>query len=439
MLHQYLLAMGFCVLGLPSLVADWPAFRGPTGDGHVAVAKAPKPAGLPLHWNEKENVRWKTAIPERGWSTPVVRDNRVWLTTASADGHDFFVLCVDAVTGRILVNKKLFHAEHPEPLGNDVNCYASPSPAIERGRVYVHFGSYGTACLDTVTAGVIWQRSDLPCRHFRGPGSSVILFQNLLILTMDGVDVQYLVALNKATGRTVWKTDRTAQWDDLGPDGKPRDEGDLRKAYTTPLVMDVDGKPQLLSIGSRAAYGYDPLTGREIWKIRHGGFSCASGPLFAHGVAFIPTCFPRPEMLAIRVDGQGDVTETHVLWRTIRGVPRLSSPVLADGLLYMAGGDGVLTCIDAGTGHEVWKKRIGGDYAASLLYANGRVYCLNQDGKTTVVKAGRSAEVLAINNLDAGFMASPAACGNALFLRTKTHLYRIEADKNGEARRTENR
>ena len=208
---------------------DWPEFRGPFGNGH-ATADDAKPAGLPLRWSETENVQWKTLIPDCGWSTPVVMGGQVWLTTATEDGHDFFVLCVDAESGQVRFEQKLFHADKPDPLGNNVNCYASPSPVIEPGRVYVSFGSYGTACLDTATQKTIWQRSDLPCRHYRGPGSSPILFEDLLILTMDGVDVQYLVALDKNTGRTVWKTDRTTAWNDLNADGKPKSEGDLRKA-----------------------------------------------------------------------------------------------------------------------------------------------------------------------------------------------------------------
>ncbi|MCH5376247.1 MAG: PQQ-binding-like beta-propeller repeat protein, partial [Planctomycetes bacterium] len=247
--------------------ADWPQFRGPTGDGLATTPGSDKKIGLPTHWSETENVTWKTPIPYVGWSTPVVMGGQIWLTTATEEGHDFFAICVDAQSGKIRFNERIFHADNPEPLGNPLNGYASPSPVIEPGRVYVHFGSYGTACLDTSTFKVLWKRDDLPCRHYRGPGSSVILFENLLILTMDGVDVQYLVALDKTTGQTVWKTDRTADWNDLDDEGKPRDEGDLRKAYSTPLIVEADGKKQMLSVGAKALYGYDPATGHELWKV----------------------------------------------------------------------------------------------------------------------------------------------------------------------------
>ncbi len=204
------------VLGLTAqALADWPEFRGPSADGVVRAGPGMQPALLPMKWSETDNVVWKTAIPHQGWSTPVVMDGMVWLTTATPDGHDFFAIGLDEATGKIRHNKRLFHSDSPEPLGNKVNCYASPSPAIEPGRVYIHFGSYGTACLDSATGQVLWERKDLPCRHFRGPGSSVVLFKDFVILTMDGIDLQYVVALDKKTGKTGWKTDRSVDWNDL--------------------------------------------------------------------------------------------------------------------------------------------------------------------------------------------------------------------------------
>lgn len=404
---------------------DWPEFRGPTGDGHVVDATSTGAVELPLHWSETKNVTWKTPIPYRGWSTPVVMDGQIWLTTATLEGHDFFVICVDAATGQIRLNEKVFHSDDPEPLGNDMNGYASPSPTIEPGRVYAHFGSYGTACLDTTDGKVLWQRTDLPCRHYRGPGSSLILFGDLLILTMDGVDVQYLVALDKATGRTVWKTDRTADYDDLDADGNPRDEGDLRKAYSTPLVVDVKGAKQMLTVGAKAIYGYDPTDGRELWKIPTRGFSGAARPVYGKGVAYMISGFGRTELLAVRLDGPGQVTEDSVLWTTSSSMPRTPSPVLVDDLLFTISDTGTAVCLEAATGRMVWKENVRGHYAASLLYADGYLYCFNQDGKATVFKAARQYEPVATNALDGGFMASPAVVDNALILRTKTHLYRI--------------
>lgn len=407
-------------------VADWPDFRGPRGDGQAAAPGNTNVLSLSLHWSESSNVVWKTAIPHKGWSTPVILGKQIWLTTAAADGKDFFALCVDSATGKILFNERLFHCDAPEPLGNNLNSYASSSPVIETGRVYVHFGSYGTTCLDTTNFKVLWKRDDLPCRHFRGPGSSPVLFDDLLILTMDGIDVQYVTALDKRTGKTVWKTDRTANWDDLEADGRPRGDGDLRKAFSTPLIVEVNGQKQMLTIGSKAAYSYDPRTGREIWKVNHAGFSGATRPLFAKSVAYFSTGHGKGEMLAVKTDGQGDVTGTHVLWRNGRGFPKMPSPVLVNDLIFMVNDSGIASCLEAATGKELWQERIGGEYAASVLYAEGRVYCFSQQGKATVLKASRTFEVLATNELADGFMASPAVDGKALILRTKTSLYRIE-------------
>jgi outer membrane protein assembly factor BamB len=408
--------------------ADWPEFRGPTGDGHVAAAKS-----LPLEWSETKNVRWKTAVPHRGWSTPVVMDGQVWLTTATEDGHDFYAMCIDAETGKVLHNKLLFHNDNPEPLGNNVNCYAACSPAIEPGRVYIHFGSFGTACLDTSTGETIWKRDDLPCRHYRGPSSSVVLFENLAILTLDGADHQYVVALDKATGDTVWKTDRDVEWNDENiTEGEYAKyaalakDGDFRKAHSTPLIVNSGGKPLLVSGGAKAAFGYDPHTGKEQWRVHYDDWSVAPRPLFQNGVTYIVTGLMHPELWAVKTDGSGDVTESGVLWRLKTSVPKSASPVLVDGLLYLVNDDGVASCVDAETGEVVWKKRIGGRYWASPIFADGRIYFSNDEGETTVVKLGRKYEELAKNSLDDGFMASPAAADDALFLRTKSHLYRIE-------------
>jgi outer membrane protein assembly factor BamB len=409
--------------------ADWPEFRGPMGDGHVSLASDPKPAGLPLHWSETNNVKWKTEIPYVGWSTPVVMDGQVWLTTATPDGHEFFVICVDAGSGKILSDQKVFQCETPEPLGNNVNCYATPSPVIEHGRVYVHFGSYGTACLDTAAQKVLWLRNDLPCRHYRGPSSSPILFHNLLILTFDGVNLQYVAALDKETGRTVWKTDRSIAWNDQDVPGQMAKDGDLRKAHSTPLLAAVGDKFQMLSVGAKAAYGYDPLTGRELWRVHYNDWSGAPRPLFDRGLAYLVTGLNKTELWAVKTDGQGDVTDTHVLWKTRTHIGKYSSPILVDGLLYTAAEQSFISCLDAATGDVVWSERVGGGYQASPIYADGRLYFFNQQGTATVLKPGRTCQVLAANTLADGFMASPAADGNALFLRTRTHLYRIQASQ----------
>ena len=426
-----LVLLSLALLGMGPLTsrADWPEFRGPWGDGHASAPGDTKPVGLPLHWSETNNVKWKTEIPYRGWSTPVVLGDQIWLTTATEDGHDFYALRIDAATGQVRFNEKIFHSDNPEPLGNgaSMNCYATPSPVIEPGRVYVHFGRFGTACLDTATGKTLWKREDLQCRHYRGPSSSVIAFENLLILTMDGVDVQYLVALDKQSGKTVWRTDRSVAWNDENVPGPMARDGDLRKAHSTPLVVNVAGKPLLLSTGAKAGYGYDPRTGKELWRVQYPDWSAAPRPVFDRGLAFFVTGLNKRELLAVKTDGQGDVTDSAIAWKLDRHVGVYASPVLVDGLLYTAAEESYVTCVEAATGQIVWTERIGGKYAASPIYADGRLYFCSQQGVTTVLKPGRTFSVMATNSLAGGFMASPAVASRALILRTKTHLYRIES------------
>lgn len=405
---------------------DWPEFRGPTCDGHAPISASGKSFGLPIHWSETENIKWKTAIPHRGWSTPVVMGDQIWLTTTTMDGHDFFAICVDANSGAIRFNENVFHCDKPEPLGNDVNCYATPSPVIEPGRVYVHFGSYGTACLDSQTGKVLWKRTDLPCRHYRGPSSSPIVFENLLILTMDGVDLQYTVALNKKSGETVWKTNRSVAWNDEDVPGPMARDGDLRKAHSTPFVVKTSDKFQLLSVGAKAGYGYDPRTGKELWRVQYADWSTAPRPLYRDGVAFLVTGLVKAEMLAVKVDGSGDVGDTQVAWRLKTHVCKTASPVLVDDLIYMAADESFVSCVEALTGKVLWSERIGGKYASSPIYADGHLYFCDKDGLTTILKPGRTFEVVATNKLANGFMASPAVSGKALYLRTRTDLYRVE-------------
>jgi outer membrane protein assembly factor BamB len=412
--------------------ADWPEFRGPWGDGRVSAPDDTNLIGLPLHWSETENVRWKTPLPNRGWSTPVVLGNQIWMTAATVDGHDFFALCVDADTGKLRFNLPLFHYENPEPLGNgsSMNCYATPSPVIEPGRVYVHFGSFGTACLDTASGKVLWKRTDLPCRHYRGPSSSPVLCQNLIIITMDGVDLQYVAGLDKQTGATVWKTARSVEWNDQDTTSQMVKEGDHRKAHSTPLIVQSGGKLLMLSGGAKAAYGYDPLTGQELWRVQYNDFSAAPRPLFHDGIAYFITGMSKTELFAVKTDGHGDITDSGVLWRLRTHIGKYASPLLVDGLIYTVAEQSFVTCVDSATGSVVWTDRIGGSYAASPIYADGRLYFFSQEGKTTVLQPGRAFMPLATNSLADGFMASPAASGKSFYLRTRSALYRIESQSN---------
>lgn len=404
----------------PTRAGHWPEYRGPTCDGHA------QNTSVPLTWSESTHVRWKTRIHDKGWSTPVIWNDQIWLTTARHDGRKMYVLCIDRNSGKIVWDKKLFDVPHPRPLGNELNSYASPSPVIEAGRVYVHFGSYGTACLNTETCKVLWQRRDLPCNHFRGPGSSPILCDGRLIFHMDGSDHQYIVALDKRTGRTVWKTHRSTDYGDLGLDGKPAGNGDFRKAFNTPLVVRTPSRRLLISPAAKAFYAYVPLTGQEIWQVRHQGHSTACRTLFDGQRVYLNTGSGHTEMVAVDPSGRGDVTDTHIAWRLGRFVPKRSSPVLVDGRIYLATTGGVACCVEAASGDIVWRKRIGRCFTASILYATDRIHFFDEDGLGVVVQPGPEYRELARNRLDAGLMASPIAVGPALYLRTVTHLYRIE-------------
>ncbi|MEO6725157.1 MAG: PQQ-binding-like beta-propeller repeat protein [Blastocatellia bacterium] len=399
---------------------NWPQFRGPDGTGHSDARD------LPLNWSEKQNVVWKTAIHDRGWSSPVIYGKQVWLTTASPDGRKLFALCLDRDTGKIIRDMKLFDVAQPQ-YAHPFNTYASPTPVIEKGRVYITFGSPGTACIDTTTFKVLWERRDFECNHFRGSGSSPILFRDLLIMHFDGSDQQFVAALDKRTGKTVWQTKRSIDFQDLDKNGKPAAEGDLRKAFSTPHVAQIDGRWELISLGAKAAYSYDPLTGKELWRVEERAqHSASTRPVLGHGMIFFPTGFSAGQLLAVRTGGNGLITDTHIAWRVKRGVSNKPSILLIDDLIYMIGDTGIASCVEAKTGTVVWQQRIGGEYSASPVYADGKIWLFSEDGKTTIIKPGRTFEMLAENKLDEGFLASPAIAGKAFYLRTRTHLYKIE-------------
>ena len=400
---------------------NWPQFRGPDGNGRSDSR------GLPLHWSETKNVVWKTPIHDRGWSSPVIYGKQIWLTSASDDGRQLFVLCIDTETGKIIRDWKLFDVAKPQYV-HPFNTHASPTPVIEDGRVYITFGSAGTACIDTKTFRVLWERRDIECNHFRGPGSSPVLFRNLLLMHFDGSDRQFVIALDKGTGRTVWQTRRSIDFQDTDEQGRPAAEGDLRKAFSTPHVEQINGRWEMISLGAKAAYSYDPFTGHELWRVEERGqHSASTRPVIGQGMVFFPTGFAVGQLFAVRTGGKGLITDTHVAWKVKRGVSNKPSILLVDELIYMIGDTGIASCIDARTGEPVWQRRIGGEYSASPVYADQRLWFFSEDGKTTVLKPGRRFELIAENRLDEGFLASPAIAGKAFYLRTRTHLYRIEA------------
>lgn len=391
----------------------WTEFRGPNGTGH-AINSEP-----PVKWSETENIKWKTAIHGKSWSSPVISQGRIWLTSATEDGKQMFVICVDAASGKIIHDRLLFTNKEPQDI-DVTNSYASPTAVIDGDRVYVHFGSFGTVCLDAQTAQTIWERKDFPCNHWRGPGSSPIIYKNLLFLHFDGYDFQYIVALDKLTGKTVWKKDRMDLYE--------TDNGDHKKAFATPAVFEIDGQPLLISPYAKTVMAYEPLTGKEIWWVRFEQHSAANRPLYDGRRIYIGTGFGKGNVIAVDPKGaKGNVTESHIQWAVKRAMPSKPSQLLIDGKIYtVADKNGIISCIDVSTGEILWQDRIGGTFSASPVYAAGHIYFCDEDGKTTVIKPGTSLNIVAENVLDAGCMATPAPVGKALFLRTRTNLYRIE-------------
>lgn len=421
-LHLSLLTLILSLLLVSRANADenWPQFRGPGGQG-LSDAK-----NLPLNWSESQNVKWKTPIHGKAWSSPVVWGDQIWLTSATEDGHQLFVLMVDKQSGKILLDKKLFDIADPQYC-IPFNSYASPTPVVEDGRVYVTFGSPGIACIDAANGNVLWTRQDFVCNHFRGAGSSLFLWNDILFLPFDGSDHQFVAALDKHTGQTIWKTDRSIDYKDIQPNGRPLNDGDMRKAFSTPRIADFGQGPILISEGSKCLYAYEQLTGKEIWRIEYrSAHSGSTTPLIGKNLIYYTTGHQQAELWAVRPGGHGVLDDKSIAWKVKKGVPTRPSPILVDDLIYMVADNGVVSCVEADSGRDVWRGRLDGSYSAAPIAANGRLYFFNENGKATVLQAGREFKVLAENQLDAGFMASPAVSGDALILRTKTSLYRIE-------------
>jgi outer membrane protein assembly factor BamB len=407
---------------------SWPSKGGPTQNGIVPAAEAVR---LPLEWDEAsgKNITWKTPIEGEGHSTPVIGGDHIWFTAATKDGKQQYLYGIDRKSGKVIHHLLMFENPTPEELGNPLNNYAAPSPFLEADALYVHFGTYGTARVDPATGKKVWERRDINARHYRGPGSSPVVHGDLLYLTFDGIDQQFVTALDKKTGATVWKTNRTTDYGDLDKDGKPTRDGDMRKAYHTPAVFEMGGVEVLVSVGSRAAFGYEAKTGKELWTVRHGGFNAAIRPLRFENVLVLNTGSERAHTVGIRIDDQmkGDITESHTLWDREKRNASESCSLLVDGRLFQVTRGGVVSCTDAKTGQDIWEDRFEGQHLPSPIAAGDRIYFCNDRGDCTVIRATDKFEVLARNKLADGMTSSPAVADGALFLRSKTALYRIES------------
>ncbi|MGB7348178.1 MAG: PQQ-binding-like beta-propeller repeat protein [Pirellulaceae bacterium] len=434
-----LLAATFSFVSI-SFADSWPQFRGPNGDGKI------EGQNIPIKFSESENVTWKTPLPGKAWSSPVVADGVIWVTTAIevfptdeekiaimtkqgiepkkfkqlqvAKKIELKLIALDLESGSVKQTIDLTTVDEPDSI-HALNSYASPTPVIDGENIYCHFGTYGTYCLSRNDGSIKWQRQ-LPLAHSVGPGSSPFVYGDSLVLIQDGTDAQYVISLDKATGETNWKTSRPEM---DAPDG------DQKKAYSTPIaITDKQGREQLICMASQWMVSYDPQTGNEIWKVHHGkGFSVVPRPVYEDGVVYFSTGFGKPQLWAVAVDGSGNVTDTHVRWEVSKSIPAKPSPLLHDGLIYVIEDSGVASCFDAESGDEVWKKRIGGKFSASPLMAGGYIYLGSHEGTVTVLRPGKEGTVVAENQLDGQIMASPAVVDNALILRTADAIYRIES------------
>ena len=391
----------FLVLNVSLLQAEeWPQFRGPDGQGHSSVEK------LPLDWSEDKNIRWKVPVPGSGWSSPVVQDGRIWLTAAQDKGRSLRLVCLDLENGHLLYDLEVFRTENPGSI-HSKNSYASPTALLDGDRVYVHYGANGTAAVST-DGRVLW-RNRLQYQHGHGPGGSPVLYEDLLMVSCDGTDVQYVAALDKENGEVRWKTPRRGYM-----------------AYATPLIIQVGDQAQLISPGGHQVGAYDPRSGETIWWIRHNGFSGVPRPVFGHDLVFVISGYERPVLYAVRPGGNGDVTESHIAWKLSRGAPLNPSPILVGDELYVVSDVGVASCLDAKTGKIHWQQRLRGRFSASPLYGADRIYFLNETGQTFVVVPRTAFRELARNQVDGRTLASMAVADETLLLRTDTHLYRIE-------------
>ncbi len=413
--------------------AEWPEWRGPAGQGH-APGK-----GLPTAWSETRNVTWKAELPGRAWSSPVIEGKSIWLTTAietpakkedmerrlKANTGDqaltvlekveLRALCVDRDTGKLTQNILLLSLREPQWV-HSLNSYASGTPVIEDGKLYCHFGALGNACLDTRTGKVLWTNTDLVVMHENGPGSTPVIWKDLMVFHLDGSDQQFIAALDKRTGKLAWKTMRS---------GEMNKNPQLKKSYGTPLILAINGKEQIVSPASDWIYGYDEQ-GRELWRVKYGllGFSLTPRPVVGHGMIFMSTGFMKAQILALKYQG---LDKPEIAWRYEKGAPTMPSPLLVgDELYFLTDAGGLLTCVDAKTGKEHYRERLGGNYSSSPTFADGKIYIHNREGLTTVLKPGTKFEVLEKNQLPGKIFASLAVADRALFLRTDTALYRLE-------------
>jgi outer membrane protein assembly factor BamB len=387
----------------------WTQFRG-SDQGQV-----PEEQAVPLLWSETSNVEWKSELPGVGASSPVISEQAVWVSVALEGGRSLRAIGLDKATGKRLHDVELLRVASPPPT-HKVNSLASPTPVLDKDRLWVSFGTHGLGCLRISDGKVLWTNVSLKFDDEKmGPGGSPILVGNLLVMQCDGTDERFIAGINKDTGEVVWKTPRSNVIAQAIP---------YRKAFSTPVLHALNDVPQLISSTSYRLFGYQPETGKELWGLETPGFCPVAVPLVRSNWIYVCTGFNKAELWAFRSEQAGKPPQQ--VWKTARSAPLVPSPVLAGDYLYMINDGGIASCLEAASGRVLWNERVGGTYWASLVHARGRIYCFAEDGTTTVLNTGPEFKALARNRLDGEIMATPAVADHALFLRTKTHLYRLQ-------------
>ncbi len=417
MLHVARLVALTLALGLTNTAAnaadDWPQFRGPDGQGHAEAT------GLPHEWSETENVRWKTPIAGLGWSSPVVAGEQIWVTTAIEDRGSLRAVCLDRQSGQVVHDVEVFRQDDLGRINNK-NSYASPTPVVDGQHVFVHFGAHGTACL-TTEGRIVWRSA---------PGVRPAPWAGRLAGGVERPGIHQLRRQRRAVHRRPGQTHRQAA---------SRTDHPGAHAYSTPLVIQAGAAEQLVTSGGGALIAYDPPTGQELWRCEHGGHSVIPRPVESGGLVYFCTGYWNPALFAVRSDGSGDVTDSHVVFKLRRGVPHTPSPLVVGSQLYVVSDQGVLTCVGAANGKEIWHQRLGGNFSASPTLADGKIFLVSEDATTYVLIPGDKFHQLAENHLDGRALASPAFVGRSIYLRSDTHLYCLEASRTVQASATTSR
>lgn len=396
-----------------NVTADWPEFRGPGAQGQSEAKN------LPLTWSPTSHIAWKAPIAGIGWSSPVVVGDRIFLTSALPVGgveepkadRSLHAMALDVATGKPVWDVEIFTATSPR--AHRKNSHASPTPIYEKGRLYVHFGHLGSACLDAATGKTLWATQEFAYSPVHGAGSSPVLFEDVLIFSADAETDPKVIALDQNTGKQRWAFARQS-------------EAKRKFSFCTPLIIEVNGQKQLITPGSGVVNALNPKTGEEIWHCNYDqGYSVVPRPVYAHGMIFIGTGYDKPTVLGIKADGKGDVTATHLVWTIDKFAPHNPSMVVVGDELYFVADNGVLSCVDAKTGKIHYQERCTGPISASILAADGRLYLQDEKGMCVVVKPGKTFQILAQNDLGERSLASFAVVDSDLLIRTVGSLYRI--------------